>query len=74
MSVEIIREFIDRESAQHIWLLQDSHGRKKQVQASILDGPDPKEFLAKEVEEFAAQEQKIADYLGKHGKSPAGNP
>lgn len=48
----------------HEVIIEDSHGRIKHINASLLSG-DPEAFIQQEIAEFVTQEAKISEHISR---------
>lgn len=62
MAVTITKSVIDKQRCLKIVDVEDSHGRKHQVQVGFLTHPDPDGFIRAEIALFAEAEEKIAEH------------
>ena len=46
-------------------IVEDDHGRQQHIQASLIEGPDPDEFIAAETAKFQAQADKISGHIAR---------
>jgi hypothetical protein len=63
MSVKITRHILDKQRGLEIVDIEDSHGRKHQIQVPILMHPDPDKFIAQEIAEFETAEAAITKHI-----------
>jgi hypothetical protein len=46
-------------------IVEDDHGRQQHIHASLIEGPDPDEFIEAEMAKFQAQADKIAAHVAR---------
>jgi len=65
MAANITKHAFDKLRALEIVDIEDSHGRKHQIQVPMQSGHDPDAFIQQEIAEFEAQESKITAHIEK---------
>lgn len=64
MSATITKHIFDKQRCLEIIDIEDSHGRRHQIQVSMSD-PNLDAFIQKEIAEFEAMEDSITEHIEK---------
>jgi hypothetical protein len=59
VAVKVTRSIIDKQRGVKEVDIEDSHGRRHQIQVGFLAHPDPDGFIRAEIAKFAADEEKL---------------